>query len=303
MGQKSGSRDGAAAIAPHENPLVPNRTMKSMYEGIVQSRLLDDLLQKRARKAKLPSGHGQEACRISALIGLDAEDLTSDVAGSIHTAFLRGIDLERIVAHVDALASGKKKQIAAARLSLSGLLPDIADTEERVQLALGAALTLKRLRLAKVVIVFASGRDLKHSAWRRVLRFATREELPVLFVVLPERASKHPDKSHAPFKLCALAAAVGVPGIPVDASDAVALYRVAQESIGRGRIGGGPSLMECLHVAHANDSKKSDRKHDPEKTDHDPHAAMAQALLNRQICNQPWLDDVAAAFQARLRAL
>jgi len=32
----------------------------------------------------------------------------------------------------------------------------------------------------------------------------------------------------------------------VDADDAVALYRVAQEAIARARIGGGAALMECV---------------------------------------------------------
>ena len=44
----------------------------------------------------------------------------------------------------------------------------------------------------------------------------------------------------------ATGAAHGVPGMPVDADDAVAIYRVAQESIGRARIGGGAALMECV---------------------------------------------------------
>ena len=38
----------------------------------------------------------------------------------------------------------------------------------------------------------------------------------------------------------------GVPGMPVDAADAVALYRVMQECVLRARGGDGPSLVECV---------------------------------------------------------
>jgi TPP-dependent pyruvate/acetoin dehydrogenase alpha subunit len=300
MGQSSGSKDGAVVAAPHESPLVPNRKMKRMYEGIVEARLLEDLLQKRARKAKLPETSGQEACRISALIDLEPEDLTSDIAGSIHTAFLRGASLEQIVQHADALASGKKKDIAAAKLDLPGLLPAGDDTTERIQQALGAAFALKQLKLPKMIVLFAFERDLKHAAWQKVFRFAAQEVLPIFFVILPEPIAKHSGKSHESFKLCALATGTGVPGIPVDASDAVALYRVAQESIGRGRIGGGPALMACLHFPAADDKKS--HKH-AKKAANDPLPMMGQTLLNRQICDQPWLDRVATAFQSRLQKL
>jgi pyruvate dehydrogenase E1 component alpha subunit len=36
-----------------------------------------------------------------------------------------------------------------------------------------------------------------------------------------------------------------MPTIPVDANDAIAIYRVAQESIRRARQGGGPTLIRC----------------------------------------------------------
>ncbi len=55
----------------------------------------------------------------------------------------------------------------------------------------------------------------------------------MVFVVLPARGAKRAGG------VTALALECGVPAIPVDADDAVAIFRVAQESIGRARIGGG----------------------------------------------------------------
>jgi TPP-dependent pyruvate/acetoin dehydrogenase alpha subunit len=40
-----------------------------------------------------------------------------------------------------------------------------------------------------------------------------------------------------------------VPCIPADGNDLVALYRVAQESMTRARQQGGPTLIDCKHIA------------------------------------------------------
>ena len=38
---------------------------------------------------------------------------------------------------------------------------------------------------------------------------------------------------------------LGLPGIPVDGDDVIALYRVTQEAMTRARRGGGPTLIDC----------------------------------------------------------
>jgi len=291
MGEMVGNKGAAVSAAPFENPLVPNRKLKRMYEGIVESRMLEDLLRKRHGKAKRPNTRGQEACRISALIDLDPEDLTSDAPASIETAFLRGVTLTNIVKYADATTSGKKKDIAATKLNQPGILPAVDATADRFQLALGAALAIKRLKLPRVVVLFVTGSEVKPSVWKTALRFAAQEELAMLFVALPEPSGGSATQLK-PFALSARSTTLGVPGIPVEASDAVALYRVAQESLGRARAGGGPALMECLHFAVG---KK--------KIDPDPIAMMAQTLLNRKVCDEPWLAAVAASFEARLQKL
>jgi TPP-dependent pyruvate/acetoin dehydrogenase alpha subunit len=84
--------------------------------------------------------------------------------------------------------------------------------------------------------------------------------------------------------LCAKTGAWGVPGIPVDAGDAVALYRVAQESMGRTRGGDGPVLIECVgYRADGRDRAAAV----------DPLAQMQAFLLNRKVCTKAWLDGAA----------
>ena len=249
-------RKSKAKTAPPESPLVPNKTLKRMYIAMVEARLLD-------RDKDL---RGQEACRVSALLDLGPEDLSSDLTAS--SAYLRGWELSR--------QGGKVPPC---------VLPPVE--RGRLQLALGAAFALKNAAPGKVAVVLAGRHEAKPSLWTSVFSFAAEWELPVIFVVPPEGGT-------AKFDLSARATALGVPGIPVDAGDAIALYRVAQESIGRARAGGGPALMEGIAFIPPG----SKAKQPP-----DPITALGRTLVARSLCDQAWLDHVAASFRARLKTL
>ena len=274
-----------------ESPLVPNRTMQRMIEGMVELRLLADLIQAKRGKSKRPASYGQEACRAAALVDLTPDDFSSDHSGFAASAFLRGVDLQTLVA-ASASHHGNKNR-KESNYGLPGLLPDTAEIDVRLHLALGTALAAKRLKTSSVVVVFAGPGEAKPSLWRDVLQFAAQEQLSMLFVALPSVAKKE-TKAFDPFELSTKSTALGVPGIPVDASDAIALYRVAQESIGRARAGGGPALMECMRINAAGLLKGPLI---------DPVPAMSAMLLKRGVCDERWLASIVPAFQARLDAL
>ena len=122
-------------------------------------------------------------------------------------------------------------------------------------------------------------------SWRRILTLAAKLELPIIIVVLPEaKGKKDAGVSHVSAK----ARSCGVPGIPVDSSDAVALYRVAQESIGRVRAGGGPVVIDC--VGYRTRGKIVD-----------PIVQMKGFLLERKVGTSEWMDRAGDTFRERLR--
>ena len=80
--------------------------------------------------------------------------------------------------------------------------------------------------------------------------------------------------------------------IAVDADDAVALYRVAQESIGHARIGGGPALMECVpFVLQTTESKRRPAT--------DAITALERYLLQRGVASRAWIEREAKSFAKR----
>ncbi|WP_433964941.1 thiamine pyrophosphate-dependent enzyme [Tunturiibacter gelidiferens] len=91
------------------------------------------------------------------------------------------------------------------------------------------------------MVAYAGHSDLDKKEWREIIEAAAKLELPMIFVVLPDSGKEKDGVT----QLSAKVRGWGLPGMPVDAHDAVALYRVTQESLGRIRGGGGPVLIEC----------------------------------------------------------
>lgn len=119
-----------------------------------------------------------------------------------------------------------------------------AAQQATLDIATGMAVALRRTRPGALVTAFALREELNETAFRQTLRFAAAEHLPILYVLLP---SKSESRKHA-FDWSADAILEQVPCIPVDVHDAVALYRVTQESAVRARENGGPTLIDCRVV-------------------------------------------------------
>ena len=90
-------------------------------------------------------------------------------------------------------------------------------------------------------MIFVKSREASNGVLRRAFTLAAERELPVIVVALP-KVGDGEGKSG----VSKIAQRCGVPGIAVDGADAIALYRVAQESLERVRGGGGPVLIECV---------------------------------------------------------
>ena len=274
-----------------ENPLVPNKVMLAMYGKMLELRLLDEQVQrlqggmKKKTGVRLESTQGQEACRVGLLQGLEVGDLVLDAQAGVATEYLLGTKLGTVLKDAEEMTVGTRKPDA---VRAAGALPYVADGEVRLSMGMGASLLLKTSKQRQAVVVLVKRHEVAKGAWRRVLEVAGRQELPVIFVVLPEAGK---EKRGGGAELCGLARKCGVPGIPVDASDAIALYRVAQESLGRIRMDGGPVLVEGIGYALEGERKPVQR---------DAVLQMGQYLLARKVCTEAWMAAALRRFAGRL---
>jgi TPP-dependent pyruvate/acetoin dehydrogenase alpha subunit len=273
---------------PQENPLIPNKKLRQIFAAMTEMRVLDEYIAglQRGRKARqrLDSTAGQEACRVSMAIDLEPGDLVSDA----HT----GVAMDSLLRHVAELASGTKRR--GASLGGDGVarqLPWIEDVGDRLRMAMGAALAFKTMKQTHIVVAYVRHGDVSNELWRQILSLASTLELPIIFVVLPDGSGKK-KKGNGADALTAKSRLWGVPSIPVDASDAVALYRVAQESFGRTRSNGGPVLVECVSYQLKDERKTSAV---------DPIVQMKSFLIARKVCTEAWLDRAGDRLQKKIR--
>lgn len=285
---------GLSKTEPQENPLVPNKKLRQMYTAMLEARLLDrhiaDLQRRTSASHRPYSTHGQEACRVTTTTDLRSGDLVSDVQPNAVTELLLGARLGSLLRRLSGAPSDVKASSAQiSQAAVPGrLLPWSADlnADDRLKLAVGAALSLKTLRTNNIVIAYVDSTEIPHRTWKPILHSAAKLILPIIFVVLPSS-----DKDLSPPGICVKARSAGVPGIPVDASDAVALYRVAQESIGRARGGDGPVLIECIAPQLVGQR--------PREMD-DPIVHMKNFMIGRRVCSEHWANHAADAFARKL---
>jgi hypothetical protein len=274
---------------------MPNDRLRQIYVAMAQARALGrSLPARRGHRSTV----GLEASLVSPTIDLGTADLVSDAISGGVLEFLRG-----------TVSGGKRKRLAA-ECGHAAQLASPPGAAERTWTALGAAAALKaeaatRRSQAKpdsgdpaasssVVVAYLWPGELQAALWRKAMTFAAEQLLPVIFVVLPPAAS--PSLRAARLgAVSTLALSCGVPGIAVDGDDAVALYRVAQESIGHARSGGGPALMECIpFVLPATAGRKAPRP--------DAIAGLAEYILGRRVATQAWMDREAKVFAKKMAA-
>jgi TPP-dependent pyruvate/acetoin dehydrogenase alpha subunit len=279
-----------------ENPLVPNLVLRQMFQKIVEARLLESHLLGSKGKSKGERARQavrQEACRVSLVQGLAEGDVVLDSQRGEVMQHLLGASLAEVLGTpssrrpADQTAVRKGRQGATATVGTARLLPLIKQAEERLFAGVGIALMAKHLNRNDVTVLFVQQHDVSKGAWKRALTLAGTRELPIIFVILPTLRGGR-IKSEA--EISGLATRCGVPGVPVDASDAVALYRVAQESLGRIRAGGGAVLIEA--VAFPAPGQKD--------VVLDPVEQMKAYLMHRRVSPVEWFAEIERSFQKLL---
>jgi len=315
--QREAETQRPEAEAGWENPLIPNARLRQIYLAMTRARTLEKALRAARRgravglSVKGAGTLGLEACLVSAAADLGPGDLVSDALAGGVVDFLRGAavsDVMRPGRATVARRDGGSVRGLAAECGAAARLPGAADGAERMWTALGAAAVLKAAaaqaraeakavdaaaRQAGVVVIYSLPGEVTTTLWKKTLRFAAEQELPVVFVVLPTRARGGKTRTAKAGGVSALARGCGVPAIVVDADDAVAIYRVAQESIGHARIGGGAALMECVpFVLEGAAARRAGGN--------DGVAELERHLVQRGAATRAWMEREAKRFAKQL---
>jgi hypothetical protein len=169
---------------------------------------------------------GEEAAVVGGLMGLMPED-------TLTISHARGIG--------DVLFS---KENAPELLDLAPIDPKAKTLDAAAHIAIAAGYALDRSLHEKHGLVMAfAGEASSLASAHGTLAFAFVHKLAL--VVMVEHNLAKLKSADGVVDLSYEVLDAGLPGITVDGSDAMAVYRVTQEAMYRARHAGGPTLIEC----------------------------------------------------------
>ncbi len=202
-----------------ENPLLPHSKLRELHALMLRCRGLE-------RKHKA-GGSAREALVAATLIHLLPSDLLSARHG------------DQVI---EKLApEGKDKRAASSLIGTSSLDP-------RLPLCAAAARGLQAAGAEGVALAFAQAGGVE-PGWMGALEWAQTSQLPLILACAdatngaPSRSGKRGEPAIDFVSMSRFAKRLKLPVLTVDGEDAVAVYRVMQESALRARQGGGPAVL------------------------------------------------------------
>ncbi|SIQ46990.1 pyruvate dehydrogenase E1 component alpha subunit [Rhizobium sp. RU35A] len=206
---------------------------------------------------------GQEASAVASCIELtDADKITSNHRGHGH-CIAKGADVARMFAEFFGKETGychgrggsmHIADVQTGNLGANGIVGG------GLPIAVGAALSAKRLGRKDVTLCFFGDGANNEGAFHEALNMAAIWTLPVVFICENNKygMSTSVERSTAVRRISERAAAYSMPGVTVDGNDFSAVAEAVHHAIARARAGEGPSLVENLTYRWRGHSK-SDR--------------------------------------------
>jgi pyruvate dehydrogenase E1 component alpha subunit len=257
-GKSSPSTNEDAPTA--SNPLISDAKLKQLYSTMLQCRLLSErAYELRGVKDKATPLFGGEAAAVGAALDLRRDDWLLPLQDDVLGKFVKGAPLASILSELQQNESSKvpaSNKPAAPDLTANHspfyIIPSAPNPAAQLNLASGVALAMQARKSGNIVIAFCGDTSDSGPRWQEALRFAGKHCLPLLVLahakVSAKTASAKREKVFA--SLLSDGNPCGLPVIPVDANDVVAIYRVAYESIHKARHGGGPTLIQTISLPH-----------------------------------------------------
>ena len=207
--------------------IISNEKLLQLYAAMVKCRALEERVQILFPRSKLTGKRGavsQEAVAVGVALDLLPEDTVAASPGNLIVNLIwneiQGEPLDKLFARLNARAT---RPSPAAQFKLATL----------------AAQANKAAKNGKIALAFSSnGSGFSPEA----LKAAGDRQLPIFFV----RQTRLPAKPPRGKKQAGATEISGIPVIPVDGNDVVAVYRVATEAITHARKGNGPTLIDCI---------------------------------------------------------
>jgi acetoin:2,6-dichlorophenolindophenol oxidoreductase subunit alpha len=250
---------------------------------------------------------GQEASAVATCMPLtDSDKITSTHRGHGH-CIAKGADVGRMFAEFFGKRTGychgrggsmHIADVSKGNLGANGIVGG------GIPIAVGAALTAKRLGTKDVTVCFFGDGANNEGAFHEALNIASVWKLPVVFVCENNKygMSTSTERSTAVKNIADRAVAYAMPGVTVDGNDFSAVAEASERAVARARAGDGPSLIENLTYRWRGHSKSDRNRY---RTNDEIESWVAQDPIERLrvvlVEHEVLTDEEASALGAEAR--
>jgi TPP-dependent pyruvate/acetoin dehydrogenase alpha subunit len=238
-----------------------------MYRAMVQMREFEDAILHIYTQGKFVggaySGNGNEATAVASAYALGDGDYIFPMHRDLAAHFVRGQSvatmMKQYLARAGGLTEGRDGtgHYTDPKLRIYG---NISHLGAMLPVACGIALACKIKKEPNVAMTYIGDGGSNIGEVHEALAMASAMALPfVLIIENNHYAYSTPiEKQFVVDKLSSRAAGYGIPGVTVDGTDILEVYRVCREAVERARSGKGPTIVESVtmrmhgHAAHDN---------------------------------------------------
>src|SRR5437667_5877713 len=237
--------------------VVPDKLILELYRKILGVYYLEERLKILTRQGKisfLASSRGHEVAQVGTVMMLKSgHDWFFPYYREKALAYALGMPLKDLFLHMlsregDSSSNGRNMPEHFSSRELN-LVSQTACTGTQFLPAVGMAKAVRKDGSDAVVYVSSGEGATSEGEFTEALNWATREELPVLFLIQNNGyAISVPQHSQTSSEIHRMAAAFGMPSYHVDGTWYETMYQVVPGLIQRMRQGGGPILIEAAVV-------------------------------------------------------
>ncbi|WP_406815665.1 thiamine pyrophosphate-dependent dehydrogenase E1 component subunit alpha [Mycobacterium sp. M23085] len=236
--------------------MTDDRSMqRRLYTLMVLMKAADDRLSKGIGTGELicvywPS-RGQEAIAAAMGVALRPDDQLVTTYRGLHDLIGKGVPLEEIygemMGRTVGASRGKGGTMHIAKPEV-GVMLSTGIVGAGPPVGVGLAMAAKRKGLDRVTVVSFGDGATNTGSFHEAANMAALWDLPVVFVCQNNLyAEMTPTGDTMKLERVAdRAAGYGMPGVPVDGNDPLAVKAELDAALRRARRGGGPTLIECL---------------------------------------------------------
>src|SRR5919204_1479175 len=311
------SMDRADLRSHPERRIVPDSIVRELFQKMLGVYYIEERLKILTRQGKisfLASTRGHEKLQVGTVMLMKpGHDWFFPYYREKAIAYALGMSLKDIFLHMlsregDPSSNGRNMPEHFSSRELN-LVSQTACTGTQFLPAVGMAKALKKSGSDAVVYVSSGEGATSEGEFSEALNWATREELPVLFLIQNNGyAISVPQNAQTISQVHRIAAGFGLPSYHVDGTWYESMYKVMPPLIQRMREGGGPVLIEAEVVrldSHSSSDDQSKYRSDEELArtrERDPILLTEKYLLNQRLITQDAIDKMRAELQTEVNA-